>query len=130
MTNQPTQLLLHLDTELEPDEEELETLTHQLREELEELDYLQVDFVRQGDIPEKAKVAEPITLGTLLLSLAASGGVLTALISAIQGWLTRNGQRSVTLEMGGDKLVVTGISSEEQRRLIDDWLTRNRNVGG
>ncbi len=130
MTNQPVRLLLHVDTELEPNGEELETLTYQLREELEELDHLHVDFVSQGEVPEKAKVAEPITFGTLILTLAASGGVLTTLISAIQGWLNRNGQRSVTLEMGGDKLVVTGISSEEQRRLINDWLTRNRNVEG
>jgi hypothetical protein len=56
--------------------------------------------------------------------LAASGGALTTIINLIQSKLTKD--RSVTLEIDGDKLEVTGISSEDQKRLIDDWLKRRQ----
>ena len=56
---------------------------------------------------------------------AGSGGVLPTLINGVQSWLSRHREnRSITIEMGGDKLEVAGISSEEQRRLIDAWLNR------
>lgn len=126
MTNQATQLRLTLNAEPETDGEELEKLTRQLREELLELDVQAVDLMTDGLIPAKAKAGDPITWGTLLLTLAASGGVFTALIRVLQAWLTRHERRSITLEIEGDKLQVTGITSAEQQQLIDAWLNRHR----
>jgi hypothetical protein len=34
----------------------------------------------------------------------------------------------VTLEIDGDKLEVTGLSSEEQQRLINAWLSRHGGI--
>jgi len=128
MAGQTVQLRLNLHTGPEVDVEELEKHTLQLKKELIELDVEAVDFVSAGESPEKVKAGDPITWGTLLLTLAASGGVLTSLISALQSWLTTRDRRSVTLEIDGDKLEVAGISSEEQRRLIDAWLSRHSRV--
>ena len=82
----------------------------------------------KNEKPKKAKAGDPITWGTLLLTLAASGGVLTTLINALQSWLTRHDRHKLSLEIGSDKLEVTGISSEEQRRVIEAWLSRHKEV--
>ena len=125
MPDQTAQLMLNLDAGPETDAEELAELTRQLREDLMELSVEAVDLVRAGKAPEGAKAGDPVAWGTLLVTLAASGGVLTTLISALQSWLTRHERRSVTLEIGGDKLEMTGISSEGQQRLIDAWISRH-----
>jgi hypothetical protein len=64
----------------------------------------------------------------LLLTFAASGGVLTTLINVLQSWLSRHERRSMTLKIGDDELEVTGISSEQQQQLINDWLSRNKGL--
>ena len=71
---------------------------------------------------------DPVTWGALLVALTASGGVLTTLVNTLQSWLTRHERRSVTLEIDGDRLEVTGISSQEQQRLIDTWLSRHGEI--
>jgi hypothetical protein len=128
MVDQTTQLKLSLGVEPKAGAEELEDLTLQLREQLVEIDVETVDLIRLGETPTKAKASDPISWGTLLLTLAASGGVLTMLINVLQSWLTRHERCSVTLEIAGDKLEVTGISSKEQQRLIDAWLSRHRGI--
>jgi len=60
-----------------------------------------------------------------LLALAASQGVFTTLIEAIKAWLTRHERYTISLEIAGDKLEVTGLSSKEQQRLIDLWVGRH-----
>lgn len=67
-----------------------------------------------------------LDLQTLILTMAASGGVLTTLIGFIQAWLTRRAKATVTIEIGGDKLTITGASSEAERRLIDSWMNRHK----
>lgn len=126
MTDQTIQLLLSLDASPEIDDEELEELTRKLRKELLELDIEAADLVSAGEAPSGARAVEPVTLGTLLLTLAASGGVLTTVVNVLQDWLSHHDKHSVTLEIGGDKIQVTGISSEEQKQLIDAWLTRSQ----
>lgn len=124
MSKQTTQLMVTLDAEPETDSEDLERLTRQLREELSELD-VQADLMTGGPTPVNTKAGDIITWGTLLLTLAASGGAITTLIGVLQAWLTRHERRGVTLEMDGDKLQVTGITSAEQQRLIEAWLRRH-----
>lgn len=126
MTERMRQATLTLNPAREADGEKLERLTRQLRSELLELDVEAVELTRGGKAPPKSKAGDAITWGTLLLTLAASGGVLTTLIQVLQSWLTRHEQRSLTLEIDGDRLEITGISSKEQRRLVEAWLHRRR----
>jgi len=122
------QLIINIHARPEDDAEKLAGLTRQLRTELMELDIESANLVRAGKIPAGAKTGEPITWGALLVTLAASGGVLTALINVLQSWLTRHEQRGVSLEVDGDKLEVKGMSSQEQQQLIDAWLSRHRRI--
>jgi hypothetical protein len=128
MSDQTTQLTLNLDAGPDTDTEELAELTQQLRGELLELNVEAVDLARAGEAPERAKAGDPIAWGELLVTLAASGGALVTLIGTLQSWLTHHERRSVTLEIDGDKLEVTGISSEEQQRLINTWLSRHGGI--
>lgn len=127
MGNRMTKLQLTINTGTDTDAQELSELTRQLRQEISALDVEEVGLLRGEKIPEGAKAGDPITWGTLLVTLVASGGVLPTLINAIQSWLTQHATRSITLKIGDDQLDVKGVSSEEQRQLIDLWLKRQMN---
>ena len=60
----------------------------------------------------------------LVVTLAQSQ-LLTAVVAAVQSWLSRSQRRSIRLELGGDVLELTGVASAEQRRLTDEWLRRH-----
>lgn len=119
------QLVLSIKADPETDAEELEELTRQLREEIMELDVESADFAGVEEVPAGAKVVEPISLGTVLVTLLATGGVITTLINAIQAWLTRHERQSITIEIDGDKLEITGISDGEKQQLVNAWIHRH-----
>lgn len=123
MSEKKIQVLLNLSAGSELDAEEKERVTRQLREELMGLDVDGVDYVKSGKAPAKAKAGDLITWGALLLTFASSGGVLTSLIGVVQSWLTRHNQRSISLEINGNKIDIKDISSEDQKRLIDSWIS-------
>lgn len=126
MSGNNIQLTVTLNTEPDTDAEDMERLTRQLRNELSELS-VRADFVTGGSAPANTKAGDVIEWGTLLLTLAASGGVITTLINAIQAWLAnRNQLATITIEIGGDKLQITGNPSPEQQRLIEAFLQRHR----
>lgn len=124
MADETLQIMLNIDAGTETDLQELEELTQQLHKELIHLDVESVDIARTGEEPVRAKVVEPVSWGTIIVTLLATGGVVTTLINAIQSWLTRHERRSITIEIGGDKLLITGITSKEQQQLIDAWISR------
>ena len=128
MADQMTRLMLKLDAGPDANAEELENLTQQLREELMHLHVETVDLVSGGETPAKSKAGGPITWGTLLLTLAASGGVLTTMINLLRSWLNRSACRKLILEIDSDRLEVTGISSQNQQQLIECWLRRHSGV--
>jgi hypothetical protein len=128
MAGNEAHLLLNIDSSSlanDEDIEELAQITQQLREDIEELNVERVDLVRsKEELPKGAKAGDAVAWGSLLVTLAASSGVIPALINTLQSWLTRHERRSMTIVMGEDKLEVTGISSDEQRRLIEAWIRR------
>lgn len=113
------------------DSEELERITHNLRDELNELDAIEkvVLATKQGEqVPEGSKAGGEVSaLGSLVVTLAASAAssIIPGLASTVQTWLSRHEKSKVSLEIGGDKIEVTGVSEKEQERLIDVWITRH-----
>ena len=63
-------------------------------------------------------------LGTLAINIAEPQ-LLAAVVAAVRSWLAGSSRRSIKLELGGDALELTGVSSKEQRRLTDEWLDRH-----
>lgn len=124
------QLTLKIHPQADEDAADLTRLTRQLRAELTELAVDSVEPLGDGQPQAHAKGLDPAAWAGLAIALAASGGVLPTLINTLQAWLTRHERRGVTLEIDGDKLEVTGISSQEQRRLIEMWVGRHTKASG
>jgi hypothetical protein len=126
MSDTPTQMVLTISGIGEDNPEELATATDQLRRELLEIDVNSVQQMSCEELPVGARVADPVTLGALIVAFGASGGVFTKLIDVLHDWLGRDEKRSVTLEIAGDKMTVSGTTEEESKRLVDDWITRHK----
>jgi hypothetical protein len=117
---------LRLDIEAEPDAdaEELAELTAHLHIELLELDVDTVEPARSGEPPPGAKAMDIADLGTLVVTLAQSAAGLKSLVSTLRSWLS--GQpRTVTIELDGDVLKMTGIPSRAQEQLVSAWIARH-----
>lgn len=100
-------------------------LSQQLIGELVKLNIESVDFVRKESLEDGTKAGDVISWETLIITLAASGGVISTFINFILGWAKRNEGRTVVLELNGDKLEVTGLSSNEQKELVETWFKRS-----
>jgi hypothetical protein len=106
------------------DTEEVAEATLQLRRELLDLDVEAVEVPRAGEPPPGTRAVELAALGALVVTLAESQ-LLTPVVAAVRSWLGGQPQRSIMLELDGDVLELTGLSSTEQRRLADEWLRRH-----
>ena len=106
------------------DTEETAEATLQLRRELLDLDVEAVELPRAGEPPPGTRAVELAALGALAITLSQSQ-LLTPVVAAVRSWLAGQQQRSIKLELGGDVLELTGVSSTEQRRLVDEWLRRH-----
>ncbi len=106
------------------DAEEVANATLQLRRELLDLDVGAVEVPRPGEAPPGTRAVELAALGALVISIAKPG-VLAAVVAAVRSWLSRSRHRSIKLVLGGDVLELTGVASDEQRRLTDEWLRRH-----
>lgn len=126
--DQPT--LTHLTLQINPgeiDPDRLDRLTRQLRRELLDLDVDSVDLARGDQLPEGAKAADAITLGTLAVAVLPS--FLPKLIDYLQSWSLRAegrmvkvksqvGDRSIELEYTPD-----AMSQQELKTLVETLTT-------
>ena len=110
--------------ERDADPEEVAEATLQLRRELLDLDVGAVEVPRAGEAPPGTRGVELAALGGLVVNMAKPE-LLGAVIAAVRSWLSRSRQRSIKLALGDDVLELTGVSSDEQRRLADEWLRRH-----
>ena len=109
-----------------PDEEpeEIAEATRQLRRELLELDVVAVELPSAGEPPPGSRAIDVAMLGALLVHLA-DPEMLAGVVAAVRSWLSGSSKRSIKMELGGDVLELKGVSSQEQRRLTDEWLARH-----
>jgi hypothetical protein len=93
-----------------------------LREEMLALDVLDV---RATPVPAPAgtRAVEAVATGTLLVTLNA--GLLAIIARAVHAWIARGGARSAVLQIGDDRIEITGASREDQQRLIDAFVARH-----
>jgi hypothetical protein len=105
------------------DAEEIAQAALQLRRELLDLD-VDVEVPRGSEPPPGSRAVDVATLGALVVNLA-DPQLLAAVVAAVGSWLAGSSRRSIKLQLGGDALELTGVSSKEQRRLTDEWLARH-----
>jgi hypothetical protein len=106
------------------DAEEVAETTLQLRRELLDLDVGAVEVPRAGEAPPGTRAVELAALGALVVSMAKPE-LLAAVVGAVRSFLSRSQHRSIKLVLDGDVLELSGVSSDEQRRLTDEWLRRH-----
>jgi hypothetical protein len=106
------------------DEDELEQLAHSLRVELLDLDVDAVESAAAGPAPENSRAVEALMLGALIVRVGRSSEALSSLVRTVRGWVG-DSERRVRIELDGDVLEVTGVSSEERQRLVDAWIERH-----
>ena len=124
MDEQPAALGIQVAAGPDGDADEVAEATLQLRRELLDLEVDAVQVPRAGAAPPGARGVDMAAVGALVVSLADSQ-LLAVVVTAIRSWLSGSSRRSIKLELGGDVLELTGVSSREQRRLTDEWLARH-----
>jgi hypothetical protein len=104
------------------DEDELMDFAGRLRTELLELDVAAVDPVSEATAPEQAKGLATLA-GWLVVQFGSING-LRSVVDVVRGWAART-NRVVEVNYGGDVLKLTGVTSAQQEKIIDDWLARH-----
>ena len=116
-------LIVRIDAPEDADAEELDRLTLQLRDEIEELEVESVELVRDGAVPTGAKSVDPVTLGVLAVAVLPT--VIPKLIEFLQAWSMRGESRKVKIKTrAGDSSIEveyspTTMSPDELKNLVE-----------
>jgi hypothetical protein len=116
-------LTLAIEGAPDSDAEELARLTGQLRSQLLELDVERVDLVRGGQAPSGSKVADPITIGAIIITLAPT--VIQAVIGLVQNWHKDHPVSSVKVTLGDDSLELSNASPKQLEQLAQAFIARH-----
>jgi hypothetical protein len=119
-------LLVRVEPAPDGEVEELAELTELLRAELLELDVDSVELLAGQVAPGRAKGLGAV-LGWLAIRFGTAEG-LRAALSTVRRWVSRTG-RSVEVSIDGDVLRLTGVSSQQQDRIIAAWVARHGGGG-
>jgi len=117
------EVVLVVEPEQEVDPEEVDRSVRQLRAELKGLDVVSVATVASAAVPVGAKGVDPSSLGTLLITLSAAGGVFTVLTKTVVDWLAQHASaRRISVTIDGDTIVLEKGSAQERSALIDAYI--------
>ena len=115
-------LILQVLPTADSDAEELADLAGELHAELLGVDEASVVPLIAEAAPDGAK-----GLGMLASGLLAQFGTLDglrAVVAVVRRWASRTG-RTVEVSIGGDVLKVTGVTMQQQEKIIDSWIARH-----
>jgi hypothetical protein len=97
-------LVLVVESEPDVDPDVLDRSVRQLHAELKDLDVESIAPLTSEKAPPDAKGIDPSSLGALLITLPATGGVFTVLIETARDWLARHSAaRSISVTIDGTR---------------------------
>lgn len=108
------------------DAETLEYLSNQLSNELGELNDLTISQPPLAQSPEEGAKGLSPEAGKLVLSILGSGGI-TALVTTIGSWLSRDRSRTITVKVGQNEMTVSGMGKDETSELIQ-WFKKQSGI--
>jgi hypothetical protein len=113
------------------DAERIGVLAGYLRAEFLQLDVEHVELARTGAAPPGTRGSEVSAVGGLLVTVGQATDSLRSVISTIRDWLRRSSDpdRSVCIEIDGDKLTLSHASEADQERLIALFVGRHSGGG-
>lgn len=86
--------------------------------ELKEVDgVISVTPEQAAEIPEGVMSGNSFDVGKLVIEIIESTG-LSALLSFLASWLSRDNSRSIRFKVGQNEIEVKGLSQKEQQELI------------
>jgi hypothetical protein len=119
-------LVLVVESEPDADPDEVDRLVRQLHVELKDLDVESVSPVTAENAPLGAKGVDSVSLGALLITLSATGGVFAVLVQAVGDWLARHAAaRRISVTIDGDTIVLEKSSAQERTALIEAYIRRH-----
>jgi hypothetical protein len=104
------------------DAELLDEVTSRLQGQLLGLDVEEVRRPRGALPPEDAKVADPLAIGALAVTLVKNAKQLGSLLRMVRGWVANDKHRSVEIEIDGQRLTLASASDADQERLVDAFI--------
>lgn len=122
MVTAGAKLTLHVQPNSDDDLEELTKVIMRLRAKLLELDVEKVIPVTESTIPNNAKGIASLA-GALIVHLGTLNG-LRSVVDAVRNWTSRT-NRTIEVSIGGDVLKLTGVTSQQQEKIIDVWISRH-----
>ncbi|WP_122614515.1 hypothetical protein [Streptomyces sp. Tu 4128] len=111
-----------LASDVDQDVEATEQALSALRTDLLDAGVDSVKPVAAGPAPRGSRSASLQVIGALAIILEPAAPLLSSVVTVVQDWISRVGQRTAILEIDGDRLELTGVDPAEQRRLADAWL--------
>ena len=91
---EPVRIVLQLNVGPEADNDRIDSMTRQLRDEIRELEVQSVELVKGPGASEGARAGEVAAIGELAVALIP--GVLPPLIGLLRGWLDRHDTPKLT----------------------------------
>ena len=116
-------LTLDINVGEDADADEVDHLTRQLLDEINEIEVESIELVKHETMPEGAKSAEVIALGSLAITVLPK--VIPKLVDFLQFWLMRGGDRIVKIKtQSGDRSIKleyspTAMSQKELNDLVN-----------
>lgn len=117
-------LQLRLDVRLAPDADsaELDEAARALRMELLSLDVESVRGLSAGPAPPGTRAIEIAIIGGLMVTAARE--LIAAVVRTAERWAAQRSVRTVKVTIGGDSIELSGVSDEDQTRLIELFIAR------
>jgi hypothetical protein len=113
---------VRLQIRMDADAEELEHARAQLEREL--LEVGAADRVSGGPTPVETLGIDPVARGTFVVAVGRNA--IGSFVGVVRSWVSRRSSTAVKLELDGDVIELTGVSREEQNRLVEAFLARNQ----
>ena len=109
--------------ESDSDEQRIDELALSLRRELLSADVARVARKPAGPPAPGSRGLDAVTVGTLLVAVTGSAFSVTQVVNVIRGWVGRSSTDcGVEISVGRSVLKLAGPPTEDQRRLIDQFL--------
>lgn len=116
------QIVICLDEE-GADPQLLERSSSAVRADLLMLDVDEVSRLIDGDAPPGTRGMTAAAFGALVVSIRGTVDLVTGVVSTVRSWIGRgNTARTAEITIGDKTLRLTGVSTEQQDRLIEQFV--------
>ena len=115
---------IHIQVGSGADPERRDRATNSLHEDLLEMGVGQLQRATDPVSVEGMRALDVVALGALAISIKPSVALLAQLVQTIRNWIGRS-SNVVKLQIDGDQIELTGVTTEERSVLIATWIERH-----